>query len=223
MRDTWIIGDEKNAQDAYKAIKSENNLGLKIVGFISSREEAINAIDGIPVIKPDDMWLATIDKRTQFIVAVEAHEGEMRNNWLRQFMIRGFRYVSVIPTLRGMPLDSTDMSFIFSHEVMIFRVQQNLAKWSSRIVKRSFDIVGSLGIIILLSPLLIYISKKVRQDGGAAIYGHVRVGKDGKPFKCLKFRSMVVNSKEVLENLLETDPVAKLEWDATFKLKTTHA
>lgn len=219
MRDTWIIGDEKNAQDAYKAIKSENNLGLKIVGFISSREEAINAIDGIPVIKPDDMWLATIDKRTQFIVAVEAHEGEMRNNWLRQFMIRGFRYVSVIPTLRGMPLDSTDMSFIFSHEVMIFRVQQNLAKWSSRIVKRSFDIVGSLGIIILLSPLLIYISKKVRQDGGAAIYGHVRVGKDGKPFKCLKFRSMVVNSKEVLENLLETDPVAKLEWDATFKLK----
>ncbi len=44
-------------------------------------------------------------------------------------MIKGYRYISVIPTLRvGMPLDSTDMSFIFSHEVMIFRVQQNLAK-----------------------------------------------------------------------------------------------
>jgi undecaprenyl-phosphate galactose phosphotransferase len=52
------------------------------------------------------------DKKTQFIVAVESNQSEMRNTWLRNFMIKGFRYVSVIPTLRGMPLDSTDMSFI---------------------------------------------------------------------------------------------------------------
>ncbi|EOJ2904138.1 sugar transferase, partial [Klebsiella pneumoniae] len=95
----------------------------------------------------------------------------------------------------------------------------NLAKWSSRILKRTFDIVGALGIILLLSPLLIYISRKVRKDGGTAIYGHERVGKGGKPFKCLKFRSMVVNSKEVLEELLANDPEVKAEWDATFKLK----
>ncbi|MFW8183188.1 sugar transferase, partial [Klebsiella pneumoniae] len=63
------------------------------------------------------------------------------------------------------------------------------------------------------------ISQKVKKDGGSAIYGHERVGKGGKPFKCLKFRSMVVNSKEVLERLLENDPKAKAEWDATFKLK----
>lgn len=134
-------------------------------------------------------------------------------------MIKGYRYVSVIPTLRGMPLDSTDMSFIFSHEVMIFRVQQNLAKWSSRVLKRVFDIIGALAIIVILSPALLYISLKVRKDGGPSIYGHERIGKDGKPFKCLKFRSMVVNSKEVLEKVLATDPEAKAEWDATFKLK----
>lgn len=87
----------------------------------------------------------------------------MRNTWLRNFMIKGFRYVSVIPTLRGMPLDSTDMSFIFSHEVMIFRVQQNLAKWSSRILKRIFDLAGSITIIIALSPILLYISRKVKK------------------------------------------------------------
>ncbi|HDT6510888.1 TPA: undecaprenyl-phosphate galactose phosphotransferase WbaP [Klebsiella aerogenes] len=221
MRDTWIIGNGKNARDAYRAINSENNLGLKVVGFISSDDELKlgASIDSIPVITTDASWLANIDRRTQFIVAVESHQGDIRNKWLREFMIRGYRYVSVIPTLRGMPLDSTDMSFIFSHEVMIFRVQQNLAKWSSRIIKRVFDIAGSLGIIIILSPLLIYISSKVKKDGGAAIYGHVRVGKDGKPFKCLKFRSMVVNSKEVLDELLASDPDSKAEWDATFKLK----
>ncbi|MEY7792685.1 exopolysaccharide biosynthesis polyprenyl glycosylphosphotransferase, partial [Klebsiella pneumoniae] len=116
-------------------------------------------------------------------------------------------------------LDSTDMSFIFSHEVMIFRVQQNLAKWSSRILKRAFDIFGALAIIIVLSPLLLYISRKVKKDGGPAIYGHERIGKGGVPFKCLKFRSMVINSKEVLTALLESDPESKKEWDETFKLK----
>lgn len=221
MRDTWIIGSGKNAQEAYKAINSENNLGLKVVGFVNIEDgnNFNHTIDGIRVVNVDKTWLVTVNKHTQFIVAVENHQSDIRNNWLREFMIRGYRYVSVIPTLRGMPLDSTDMSFIFSHEVMIFRVQQNLAKWSSRALKRAFDIIGSVSIIIVLSPVLLYICQKVKKDGGSAIYGHERVGKGGKPFKCLKFRSMVVNSKEVLEKLLANDSNAKAEWDATFKLK----
>ncbi|HCD8637114.1 TPA: sugar transferase, partial [Escherichia coli] len=56
-------------------------------------------------------------------------------------------------------------------------------------------------------------------DGGPAIYSHERIGKGGKIFKCLKFRSMVTNSKEVLEDLLSKDIQAKQEWEATFKLK----
>lgn len=221
QRDTWIIGSGINAREACKAISSERNLGLVIVGFVYSEGGTPSGsdIDGIPVLENDVNWLTTMDKKTQFIVAVESHQSEVRNTWLRNFMIKGYRYVSVIPTLRGMPLDSTDMSFIFSHEVMIFRVQQNLAKWSSRFLKRLFDIIGSLTIITVLSPALIYISRKVKKDGGPAIFGHERIGKDGKTFKCLKFRSMVINSKEVLADLLENDPLAKEEWDATFKLK----
>ncbi|HCT6815434.1 TPA: undecaprenyl-phosphate galactose phosphotransferase WbaP, partial [Escherichia coli] len=221
QRDTWIIGSGNNAIEAYKAIISEKNLGLKIIGFIASEGgvRAGETINGIKVISNDIDWLRGEDKKTQFIVAVESHQSEMRNSWLRNFMIQGFRYVSVIPTLRGMPLDSTDMSFIFSHEVMIFRVQQNLAKWSSRTLKRLFDIIASIAIIILLSPVLLYISRLVKKDGGPAIYGHERIGQDGKPFKCLKFRSMVTNSKDVLNELLQNDPEAKREWDTTFKLK----
>ncbi len=221
-RDTWIIGNGVNAIEAYKAISSENNLGLVVVGFISSNSDnnpAVDNINNVPVLQKNVSWLDTIDNKTQFIVAVEAHESEIRNRWLRSFMIKGYRYVSVIPTLRGMPLDSTDMSFIFSHEVMIFRVQQNLAKLSSRILKRSFDIIGSTLIIAMISPLLIYISRKVKADGGPAIYGHERIGKGGRKFKCLKFRSMVINSQEVLSELLASSPEAKAEWDATFKLK----
>lgn len=94
-----------------------------------------------------------------------------------------------------------------------------MAKASSRILKRIFDLVGSIAIIITISPLLLYIYNKVKKDGGPAIYSHERIGKGGKIFKCLKFRSMVTNSKEVLEDLLSKDIQAKQEWEATFKLK----
>lgn len=160
LRDTWIIGSGKNAYEAYKAISSERNLGLNVVGFVTDEQmqgEQRKTIDELPIIIGNIDWLNNKDKRTQFIVAVESEQSDIRNKWLREFMIKGYRYVSVIPTLRGMPLDSTDMSFIFSHEVMIFRVQQNLAKWSSRIIKRCFDIFGSICIILMLSPLLLYI------------------------------------------------------------------
>lgn len=222
QRDTIIIGSGKNAREAYHAISSERNLGLNTIGFISTNvtDKKGDEIDAIPLIIPEENWLDSgVNNKTQFIVAVESDQGDIRNYWLREFMIRGYRYVSVIPTLRGMPLDSTDMSFIFSHEVMIFRVHQNLAKVSSRILKRSFDIIGSLAIITILSPLLLYVSYKVKRDKGPAVYGHERIGKGGKTFKCLKFRSMVTNSQEVLSELLRTDEKAKAEWDATFKLK----
>ncbi|HCM6593030.1 TPA: undecaprenyl-phosphate galactose phosphotransferase WbaP [Klebsiella quasipneumoniae] len=221
-RDTIIIGAGDNAIEACKAINSEVNLGFNVVSFVSNdtKPNMAREFNDIPIedVKPSQL-INRFDKRTQFIVALESSEGSLRNDWLRVFMINGYRYVSVIPTLRGMPLDSTDMSFIFSHEVMIFRVHQNLAKISSRIIKRLFDIIGALTIIVISSPLLIYIALKVKKDKGPAIYGHERIGKGGVPFKCLKFRSMVVNSSEVLEELLNTDPNAKAEWDATFKLK----
>ncbi|RJT35160.1 undecaprenyl-phosphate galactose phosphotransferase WbaP [Rahnella woolbedingensis] len=221
-RDAIIIGSGNNAREGYNAIKSDRNLGLRVIKFISSErgDQPGDMIEGIPVMPSDENWVRkNVNKKTQFIVAVESHQSGIRNAWLRVFMINGYRSVSVIPSLRGMPLDNTDMSFIFSQEVMIFRVHQNLAKWSSRAAKRMFDIAGSLAIIVLLAPLLLYISRKVRKDGGPAIYGHERIGHNGKPFKCLKFRSMVINSKEVLEELLATNAQARQEWDLTFKLK----
>lgn len=220
-RDTVIIGNGRNAIEAWKAIKGESNLGFKVVKFIAADDEKKHSsIEGVPVeyYSPTELC-KHFDQQTQFIVALESTQGNLRNDWLRLFMINGYRYVSVIPTLRGIPLDSTDMSFIFSHEVMIFRVHQNLAKLSSRMLKRTFDILGSLAIILVSSPLLLYIAFKVKKDNGPAIYGHERIGKGGRPFKCLKFRSMVTNSKEVLDELLKSNPEAKEEWYATFKLK----
>src|SRR3546814_18259657 len=58
----------------------------------------------------------------------------------------------------------------------------------------------------------------VKLDGGPAFFGHTRIGKDGRAFTCWKFRSMVVDSEEVLEEVLRRDPAARAEWNRDFKL-----
>ena len=59
------------------------------------------------------------------------------------------------------------------------------------VVKRAFDIVGSLAAIIVLSPLMLVLSIVIMtDDGGSALYGHPRIGKDGRRIRVLKFRSM---------------------------------
>lgn len=54
---------------------------------------------------------------------------------------------------------------------------------------------------------------------GPVIFKHIRIGKDGKPFPCYKFRSMCVDAKERLAELLANDQEARAEWEKDFKLK----
>ena len=79
-------------------------------------------------------------------------------------------------------------------------------------LKRAFDILAAVSAIVLLSPVLVVLALLVKRDGGPAFFGHTRVGRHGKKFRCLKFRSMVVNSEQVLKDLLERDPEARAEW-----------
>jgi Undecaprenyl-phosphate galactose phosphotransferase WbaP len=90
---------------------------------------------------------------------------------------------------------------------------------SSDCAKRFIDVFGSSTLLILLLPILIVIGFVVAKDGGNAIFGHERVGRGGRSFKCLKFRSMVMNADTVLAELLAKDPLAREEWNRDFKLK----
>ncbi|CAI1561753.1 undecaprenyl-phosphate galactose phosphotransferase WbaP [Serratia fonticola] len=218
-KQTVIIGTGKNAKDAYAALQSERNLGFSIDFFVCSNTVAQSSFLGLPTISNTDLWKYVDPEVTQFVIALEFEENTLRDTWLKKLAKNNCRSVSVIPTLRGVPLYGTDMSFIFSHEVMILRVNNNLAKRTSRFIKRAFDIVGALSIMIVLSPVLLLLTLLVSKDGGSAIYGHERIGKDARKFKCLKFRSMVVNSQDVLTNLLASDIEARNEWERDFKLK----
>lgn len=221
QKDTIIIGSGRNAKDVYRALADESYLGFSLCYFVLSDtipEDGMGEIKVIDAKNKDIISLLQLDTKTvQFILALD--DEILLDSWLRYLALNKCRSVSVIPNIRGIPLYGTDMSFLFSHEMLLLRVNNNLAKRSSRILKRTMDILGSLAIIILLSPVLLYLYFSVKKDGGNAIYGHPRIGRNGKTFKCLKFRSMVMNSKEVLDELLRTDPEARAEWEKDFKLK----
>ncbi|UEJ81145.1 exopolysaccharide biosynthesis polyprenyl glycosylphosphotransferase [Brachybacterium halotolerans subsp. kimchii] len=88
-----------------------------------------------------------------------------------------------------------------------------------RMAKRGFDILGSALLLAALSPLLIVVSLAVRlDDHGPIFYRQERVGKDGKPFRMFKFRSMAVDADAKLAALLreqQTDdkPLFKIQND----------
>lgn len=87
-------------------------------------------------------------------------------------------------------------------------------------LKRATDLIVALTAFIFLLPVLIPIAIMVRlSDGGPAIFRQKRIGLDGREFLCYKFRSMHVDSKQQLAELLERDPQARAEWKATQKLE----
>lgn len=74
---------------------------------------------------------------------------------------------------------------------------------SSRAIKRGLDVVVATVLLVLLSPLLVLIALWIRIDNpGPALFRQIRIGRDGRPFRMLKFRSMVVDAEGLKRDLL---------------------
>ncbi len=87
-------------------------------------------------------------------------------------------------------------------------------------VTEAMNLALALVALVILAPLLICAALAVfAQDGGSPIFAHRRIGKDGRHFKCLKFRSMAVDAEARLNQLLSSDPVARAEWEKDHKLR----
>lgn len=86
-------------------------------------------------------------------------------------------------------------------------------------LKRVLDVTGAIVLAAVFSPLIIAIIILMRREGDSIIYKHRRIGRNGRLFECLKFRTMVPNAEQVLRQLLETDPALKAEWVQDHKLR----
>lgn len=116
---------------------------------------------------------------------------------VRTLVKRGFQPLAVRGRRRGLPR-SLDREFS----------------------KRVFDIVFSLAVLILFSPLYLLLALLIALSSpGPIFYVQTRIGQHHRPFGCLKFRTMVENADEVLLEMLETSPNVRQEFEDNFKLK----
>lgn len=88
-----------------------------------------------------------------------------------------------------------------------------------RSIKRLGDIAGALAILIVIAPILIIVAALVAIDVGLPIvYAHPRVGRGGRRFRCLKYRTMHTDADERLALLLASDADIAAQWRRSRKL-----
>jgi len=95
-----------------------------------------------------------------------------------------------------------------------------LTKSSYELSKRCFDIAGASLALLFLSPLFLAIALCTIGSSGSAFFKHRRVGRQGKIFNCIKFRTMIPNAEEVLESLLNNNLDLRKEWLRDQKLRS---
>jgi exopolysaccharide biosynthesis polyprenyl glycosylphosphotransferase len=199
---TLVLGANHEGQTVASTLEREGWLGYEIVGFLdddlSPGEELT---DGHKVIGPVANVKDVIARShvNLILIAATAFETPRLNKlfWELQDCDVDLQITSgtvdllasrmTVQSVAGVPL-------LYVRRTGITRLQQ--------MIKRTMDIVGSFALIVVLSPLLLGISIWIRRDSkGPAIFKQVRVGRDGKLFTCWKFRTMVVDAEQKLNEL----------------------
>ncbi len=123
-----------------------------------------------------------------------------------------FRYVLSIPKIQDTESFNLDMRDIGG--ILAYYTTNNLTKQISLTIKRAVDLFLLLLASPILVPIVVIVSLIVKLSSpGPIFYGHKRVGKDGKEFKCWKFRSMVINADKMLDKILAEHPEMREEWE----------
>jgi len=233
FEDVVVIGSGRNALEAALAIESNILMGFRVRSLIEPKRVGVDLpqareikdfLSGenvrYPVVALETDCSSQLEKMGwPYVVLALDYEDYVERRQMVQRIMAEHPTMSVIPPIKGMPLVGAEISPIFRHEVLHLRIKNNLARRLPRLVKRGFDFLASLVLLLVLSPILLVLGWMVRQDGGPAVFSQERVGKGGKIFKCHKFRTMRVDAEKILKELLESDEQKKLEWERERKLR----
>lgn len=194
-------------------------LGLRPVFLFDDDSSVCGKYRGIPIVfGTTDAAYAARDNHVKF--AIVAMPGVARDRVMQIIdeTIRFFPYMMLVPDMFGM--SSMWVSTRDLNGILTLEAQQRLIMPSVLAAKRALDLFMSVLGGILVLPFILLIAVWIKLDSrGSVFYGHERLGKDGRPFKAWKFRSMVLNADKVLKDYLEAEPAMKKEWEENFKLK----
>lgn len=208
---TLILGGGDAARDAAAALTSGPEMGYKIVGQVS--QKALTVRPG------EALWRPIMRRFKAHLVILAPSVGEWPDRAVSDALVCEAVPFALIPPTGGLPVAGCTPTYFFSHDTVMLSYRNNLVQPVARAVKIAFDLTLAGLLLLALSPVMLMIALLVRRDGGPAFYGHSRIGSGGRSFRCLKFRSMVIDADEVLRELLAEDPLAATEWRETQKLR----
>ena len=197
-----ILGKNNNARIIANEILNKKALKMDVIGMIDDGFENFETNSSLKVLPKIDKNIML--KADIFIVATEHR---MDEEFLTQMVesIPGHVKVYKMPEFYEMV---TGKYFIDKMSVnWLFYDFMNKRSLVYDFCKRIYDIVAALIILTVTFPVLLYIALRVKcTDGGPAIYTQSRIGKNGKPFKMYKLRTMYINDfVPNAENIEHTD------------------
>lgn len=128
------------------------------------------------------------------------------------------KYVQYLPDLRSMPTHSVVAAQLGT--ALALEARNQLASGANRAIKRTIDLAGSFVLLVLLGIPLAVIAGIIRLDSrGSPLYLSPRIGRYGRLFNCIKFRTMHLDADERLGLLLSEHPELRTEYERFHKLE----
>ncbi len=198
-----VLGVRRVAAEIAGTLASQPELGLKPVAIFDDLDLAIPLARGLHV--------------RHAILAMAGTPHEAMQNFFNHYSDL-FSDVIVVPDLAGFSslwVEARDLNGTLGLEV-----HQRLLRPSSRLVKRVLDVCLGMALGIVALPFVVLIAALIQLTSpGPVFYGQVRYGRGGEPFIAWKFRSMVANANQVLEQFLNSDADLREEWLQCQKLR----
>jgi exopolysaccharide biosynthesis polyprenyl glycosylphosphotransferase len=186
---TILIGGGPMAAELAKILEQHPVYGLKVDGFVDDGEH-FPAEDHLPRLgrlSDLDIAVETTNASTLLVADGNFDERELMDA-VRTEECQAADLL-VVPRMHHFHTQTGMADHIGS--IPIMRIRNPNLQGPARLIKRAFDIAFAITALLVLSPMLITAALAVRLEGGPGVIFHqVRVGRDGKQFELLKFRSM---------------------------------
>ena len=218
-----LIGSNQRAVELLREITGrKKRLGYNFTGYLEvngSEQPAAGSALPLPCLgNLGDLAAAIRQKNIEdVIIAIETSEHERLKEILDILFDFGEKiFIKIIPDMYDIMLGNVQMNEVYG-AVLIQIKQELMPKWE-RLMKRLMDMGASAAVLILLSPLYLYIILRVRMSSpGPVFFRQERIGLNGKPFQLIKFRSMWVDAEKHGPQLSTDDDPRCTPWGATMR------
>ena len=217
-----VLGAGNAGRLAMEGFDREKHMGYDVVGFLDDDEKKIGqTINGKRVfgrVEEFPRFIKELEIKTAIIAMPSLLPEKL--SALTASVQNKTPNTMVIPDLKGVALLNTALFHLFREEIFLMNIRNNLKSVTNRFIKRFFDIGVSVLSMPILLPLIGIIAIIIRlETPGFAIYAHDRIGRQGKTFRCYKFRTMRKDAEEELKDMLGSSDELRNEWESTWKLK----